>query len=182
MGYMRIRANWVDHQHKGGDMSPTSNSTSGSIIQVAKPQAGAEVSIASEAGAKLALGFDPASATVSRSGNDLVFDLDDGSKVTLSDFFVVGDQALPSLVFPSGDEVAATDSCLLLISILKPLPVPARARVLPAPALAITRTTPARSSTAFPASVRSAPFTGATTAKFPSSRWKKRLTAPSPSA
>ncbi|MDL2209404.1 type I secretion C-terminal target domain-containing protein [Desulfovibrio sp. OttesenSCG-928-O18] len=78
-------------------------------IRIPAPAAGSNVDIASVAGSKLALDFDPGTATVSRSGNDLVFEVDGGGRVTVTDFFVVGDQALPSLVLPSGDEVASAD-------------------------------------------------------------------------
>ena len=82
---------------------------SSQVLQVAKPAAGENASFESQGGAKLAFDFDPADATVSRSGNDLVFQMDDGGSVTLSRFFEVGDQPLPSLVLPAGDEVASAD-------------------------------------------------------------------------
>ena len=80
-----------------------------SILSVPAPSSGEELAVASEAGAKLNLGFDPANATVSRTDNDLVFELDGGGRVTLSDFFEVGDKELPSLVLPDGTEIASAD-------------------------------------------------------------------------
>jgi len=84
----------------------TSNSNQ-QTIRIPTPAAGANVDIASVAGGKLELDFDPGNATISRSGNDLVFEVDGGGRVTITDFFVVGDQTLPSLVLSSGDEVAS---------------------------------------------------------------------------
>ncbi|MDL2271523.1 VWA domain-containing protein [Desulfovibrio sp. OttesenSCG-928-I05] len=86
-----------------------SNSSNQQAIKVPAPLTGESLDVASVAGGILELGFDPGAATASRSGNDLVFDVDGGGTVTLTDFFVVGDEALPSLVLPSGDEVASAD-------------------------------------------------------------------------
>ena len=40
--------------------------------------------------------FDSANASFSRSGNSLVFETPGGGSVTVTDFFVVGDQSLPT--------------------------------------------------------------------------------------
>ena len=80
-------------------------------VSVPAPQGGNAVEILSAAsGGKVTLGFDPANSTVTRHGNNLVFDTPDGS-VQLTGFFSVGvDNALPSLVLPGGaEEVAASD-------------------------------------------------------------------------
>ncbi|MDR2668998.1 MAG: hypothetical protein LBC14_03470, partial [Desulfovibrio sp.] len=55
--------------------------------------------------------FDPSRATVSRpeNSNDLVFEVEGGGKVTISGFFEVGDESLPTLSLPDGVEVAAAD-------------------------------------------------------------------------
>ena len=87
----------------------TNTQTFAQTIQVVKPAAGESASFESQGGARLVFDFDPATATVSRTGNDLVFQLDDGGSVTLSRFFEVGDQPLPSLVLPAGDEVASAE-------------------------------------------------------------------------
>jgi len=76
---------------------------------ITRPAAGESASFESQAGGQIAFDFDPSAATVSRAGNDLVFQMDDGGSVTLSRFFEVGDQSLPSLVLPSGDEVASNE-------------------------------------------------------------------------
>ena len=55
------------------------------------------------------LSFNPEDASVSRSGDDLVFELDNGGSVTVNEFFSVDDSdALPQLVLPTGEEVPVT--------------------------------------------------------------------------
>lgn len=95
-------------------MSPESNVTgagtaSGRIVTVPAPASGADFSIPSSPGGVLQLGFDPGAATVSRVDNSLVFELDGGGKVTVTDFFAVGDESLPGLRLPDGTEVASAD-------------------------------------------------------------------------
>ena len=96
-------------------MSPESNSTtenrivSGQTVRVPKPDAGAEIAITSSPGGVLDLPFDPGTATTTRVDNSLVFELDGGGKVTVTDFFAVGDESLPNLRLPDGVEVASVD-------------------------------------------------------------------------
>ena len=90
-------------------MSQQSTSRAAQAIQITRPAAGENASFESQGGARLVFDFDPATATVSRAGNDLVFQMDDGGSVTLARFFEVGGQTLPSLVLPAGDEVASAD-------------------------------------------------------------------------
>lgn len=78
-------------------------------IRIPTPAAGASLDVASVADGKIELDFDPGNAAVSRSGNDLVFEIDGGGRVAITDFFVAGGRTLPSLVLPSGDEVASAD-------------------------------------------------------------------------
>jgi len=78
-------------------------------ITVSRPESGASTAIASSAGGVLNLGFDPGAATASRVDNNLVFEVDGGGTVTLTDFFAVGDQTLPTLRLPDGTLVASAD-------------------------------------------------------------------------
>ena len=89
--------------------APSQSPPSGQKVSVPAPQSGQNLSVASSPAGELVLGFEPGSATFSRSGNNLVFDLDNGGHVTVTDFFVVGDQSLPSLSLPDGVTVAAAD-------------------------------------------------------------------------
>ncbi|MDR2488294.1 MAG: hypothetical protein LBD42_02150 [Desulfovibrio sp.] len=97
-------------------MAPESSSNAGSAssasirqnVSVPAPGAGSDISVLSSAGGQLQLGFDPSEATTTRSGNDLTFEVDGGS-VTVKDFFVVGDESLPSLRLPDGTVVASND-------------------------------------------------------------------------
>lgn len=80
-------------------------------VLVPAPERGATISVNSEAGGRLDFAFDPAEATASRpeGSNDLLFDLDNGGRVVVSDFFAVGDESLPDLALPDGLVIAATD-------------------------------------------------------------------------
>ena len=91
--------------------TPTTESRNvpGQTVNVLKPDSGADITVASAPGGTLQLDFDPATATAGREGNSLVFELDGGGKVTVTDFFVVGDQSLPSLRLPDGTEIASAD-------------------------------------------------------------------------
>ena len=80
-----------------------------SEITVSRPESGASTAVASSAGGVLNLGFDPGTATASRIDNNLVFEVDGGGTVTLTDFFAVGDQTLPTLRLPDGTLVASAD-------------------------------------------------------------------------
>ena len=75
--------------------TPNTNTPIRQNVAVPKPDAGANVTIDSSAGGQLQLGFDPSVATPTRSGNDLSFDVEGGGKVTVKDFFAVGDESLP---------------------------------------------------------------------------------------
>jgi|GEM_PF-6912210 len=79
------------------------------IPNILRPDSGTGITIASSAGGVLDLPFDPSTATAHRVDNNLVFELDSGGTVTVTDFFVVGDQSLPSLRLPDGTEVASAD-------------------------------------------------------------------------
>jgi hypothetical protein len=85
-----------------------SQNHSGQTVSVPKPENGAHITAASLPGGVLELGFDPSTATSSRVDNNLVFEVDGGT-ITLTNFFAVGDQDLPSLRLPDGTEVASTD-------------------------------------------------------------------------
>ena len=78
-------------------------------VTVPAPAAGANTTVDSSAGGQLQLTFDPSTANVDRSGNDLTFQVDGGGTVTVRDFFAVGDESLPSLRLPDGTVVASTD-------------------------------------------------------------------------
>ena len=93
-------------------MAPESTSTStvtGQTVQVARPATGETLNITSVPGGNIEFSFDPATSTITRAGNDLVLDVDGGGTVRLTDFFVVGDQSLPSLTLPDGASVASAD-------------------------------------------------------------------------
>lgn len=93
-------------------MAPASTATSeisDQSIRIAKPATGETLNIASVPGGALEFSFDPATATITRTGNDLVMEVDGGGVVRLADFFVVGDSTLPSLVLPGGESVASAD-------------------------------------------------------------------------
>lgn len=89
--------------------STSASTVSNQTIQIAKPAAGETLNITSVPGGNLAFSFDPAAATITRTGNDLMVEVDGGGTVRLSDFFVVGDQPLPSLTMPDGVSVASAD-------------------------------------------------------------------------
>ncbi|MDR2488502.1 MAG: hypothetical protein LBD42_03290, partial [Desulfovibrio sp.] len=88
---------------------PAATAPSRQNVTVPVPNAGAELVVNSSAGGQLQFAFDPSAATTTRSGNDLAFELDGGGKVMVKDFFVVGDESLPSLRMPDGVVVASAD-------------------------------------------------------------------------
>ncbi len=93
-------------------MSPESSPTpvaSTRVIHVPAPTAGQTVAVESSGAGTVQLPFDPSGATYGRSGNNLVFESDNGGRVVLTDFFVVGEHPLPSLTLPGGATVAAAD-------------------------------------------------------------------------
>jgi hypothetical protein len=73
------------------------------------PKDGAELVVPSSPGGQLRLGFDPGSATVSRRGNDLVFELEGGEAVIIANFFAVGNFGFPTLRLPDGSVVPGLD-------------------------------------------------------------------------
>ena len=90
-------------------MTQVTNNTvaaAGQTVSVPMPDSGAQAAVASSAGGMLDLGFDPGTATTSRVDNSLVFEVDGGGTVTLTDFFAVGDQTLPTLRLPDGTLVS----------------------------------------------------------------------------
>lgn len=80
-----------------------------STVHVPSPGAGQSLTVQSVPGGNLDFGFDISAATVSRTENNLVFEVDNGGKVTIEDFFAVGDQSLPTLTLPDGTVVASAD-------------------------------------------------------------------------
>ena len=79
----------------------------GQTVAVPTPALGSEIAIASAPNGVMAFSFDPSAATITRVDNSLVFDVDGGGAVTITDYFVVGDQSLPMLRLPDGTEIDA---------------------------------------------------------------------------
>lgn len=91
-------------------MAPESNPqnaqtrvVSGQTVIVPRPEAGAEIAVTSSPSGVLELAFDPSQASYSRVDNSLVFEVDGGGKVTITDYFAVGDESLPDLKLPAAD-------------------------------------------------------------------------------
>lgn len=80
-----------------------------SSVLISKPSSGETLRVASTPGGVIGFGFDPATSSILRSANDLVLEVGDGGSVRLTNFFVVGDQPLPSLALPGGTNVAAAE-------------------------------------------------------------------------
>lgn len=89
--------------------STQERAASGQIVKLPNPGRGDAVAIASSPGGVIELPFDPSTATTSREGNNLVFETEGGGKVTITDFFIVGDESLPSLRLPGGEEVSSDE-------------------------------------------------------------------------
>ncbi len=87
----------------------TPNQPQAQVIRLAKPATGTTQAVASQPGAQIQLEFPEGQATFSRSGNDLSVAVDGGGNVTLTNFFVVGNQSLPTLKLADGTEVASAD-------------------------------------------------------------------------
>ncbi|MDR1125132.1 MAG: hypothetical protein LBM64_03600, partial [Deltaproteobacteria bacterium] len=87
----------------------TETETTRQILAVPAPEAGEAVAVRSAAGSELDFAFNPSEAIVSRDGNSLVFELDNGGTVTLVNFFAVGDQPLPDFRLPDGVVVGSLD-------------------------------------------------------------------------
>lgn len=85
-----------------------SNRSTSSVL-ISKPSSGETLRFASTPGGVIGFGFDPATASILRSANDLVLEVDDGGTVRLTNFFAVGEQPLPHLALPGGNSVAAAD-------------------------------------------------------------------------
>ncbi|MDR1124494.1 MAG: hypothetical protein LBM64_00305, partial [Deltaproteobacteria bacterium] len=91
------------------ETTENTSETTRQIVAVPAPIAGEAVAVRSASGAELDFGFNPSAAVVSRDGNSLVFELDNGGTVTLVGFFAVGDQPLPDFRTPDGVLVASLD-------------------------------------------------------------------------
>lgn len=85
----------------------TDNQNIANVLSVPGPLAGQNLNVDMVPGSAVQLPFEPGEASVSRSGNDLTFELDDGGSVTISDFFVSADGELPLLILPGGEQVPA---------------------------------------------------------------------------
>ena len=83
------------------------SSTQGRLSTVLSlPAPGEVVAVDIASGNAVQLSFNPEDATASRSGDDLVFEMDNGGSVTANGFFSAGeDGALPQLVLPTGEEI-----------------------------------------------------------------------------
>ncbi|MDL2216196.1 hypothetical protein LJB81_00515, partial [Desulfovibrio sp. OttesenSCG-928-M14] len=73
------------------------------------PEKGETIALTVEPGANLLFAFDPGMALASRTGNDLVFETEDGGTVTITDFFIAPDDSLPDLIMPDETVIAAVD-------------------------------------------------------------------------
>ena len=99
-------------QSPNANVPGTTRPASGQTVEVPRPEAGSQIVVRSSPGGRLDFGFDPSvDTTVTRpaNSNDLVFEPDSGGRVVISDFFVVGDESLPTLRLPDGVEVASVD-------------------------------------------------------------------------
>ena len=80
------------------------------VLAIPTLEAGSAMSVNSIPGGAVQLPFDPSEATVSRAGNDLVFETNSGASVTINDFFgVENGNELPMLIFPNGEEASIAD-------------------------------------------------------------------------
>ncbi len=82
---------------------------SGKIISVRMPGSGQTTTWESASAGSVQFDFDPSATTTVREGNNLMFTSDNGGKVVLTNFFVVGDAPLPVLTLPDGAQVAAAE-------------------------------------------------------------------------
>lgn len=90
-------------------MASDSISQASAVLRISKPSAHEKLNFVSIPGGVIAFDFDPAAAAFARFGNDLTLEVNEGGSVTLSGFFAVGDQSLPSLSLPDGNTVASAD-------------------------------------------------------------------------
>ena len=82
---------------------------SGRTISVQMPGSGQTTTWESASAGSVQFNFDPSAATTAREGNNLMFTLDNGGKVVLTNFFAVGDAPLPVLTLPDGVQVSAAE-------------------------------------------------------------------------
>ena len=99
-------------------MTPESNSASslyiserevGKSIVVPSPTADQSVAVEASPGGNLTLSFDPSTTDSSRDGNDLIMQTEDGGQIVMTNFFAVGENALPTFTLPDGTVVDAAD-------------------------------------------------------------------------
>lgn len=92
-------------------MSNQSNENAAlSIVQVNAPAPGAQVVVDASGAGRLVFDFDISSASMSRSGNDLLFEMDNGGSVRVSGFFAPADgMSLPEFVLADQTVVDSKD-------------------------------------------------------------------------
>ena len=83
-------------------------SSNGANIAIPTPSAGQVLSVPSSPGGNLVFSFDPVEAEFSRQDNAVSIKVN-GGEVVLEDFFVVGENALPTFTLPDGTVVDPTD-------------------------------------------------------------------------
>lgn len=105
-------------------MTTTLSERPAPVVRVPAPAAGESLAVDMVQDSNVQLPFNLEDANVARSGNSLVFSLDNGGTVTVNDFFVTGGGELPSLILPEGDEIPAAlafaDSGLDLVTAAGP--------------------------------------------------------------
>lgn len=79
----------------------------GLTIAIEKPVS--NINIASSPGGKLDFKFDIATASFDRVDNDFVITMDDGTQITVEDYFAVGESSLPEFVLQDGATVSGAD-------------------------------------------------------------------------
>jgi len=104
-------------------MASQTISRASDVLRISKPSVHEKLHFTSVPGSVIAFEFDPATAAFARSGNDLTVKINEGGSVTLSGFFAVGDQPLPSLTLPDGNTVASADFLATLNLDFAPGPV-----------------------------------------------------------
>jgi len=85
--------------------SPAAAAPAPQRIAVPKPDRGAELVIQSVAGSRFDLGFHLDTVTLTRSGNDMILQIDKGGKVIIKGFFAVGKENPPAFREPDGTVV-----------------------------------------------------------------------------
>lgn len=79
-------------------------------LNISAPTPGTETAVNAAGAAAIAFNFDLSSSAVSRGGNDLILEVDNGGTVRISDFFAVDDPAaLPEFVLDDGTVIASRD-------------------------------------------------------------------------